>query len=163
MPRGKYERKKTVTESNEVFSGSEKVIDIAKVAREGAPDIEVASEDVLRNTEKMDRQRFMNELLEVHIHDPMGDQDSKFCFLGVNGDCLWLRRGETYQIPRKHVEILARAKAGRVVQTRHIAPDGSQTYIDKEVLNLQYPFSVVSDPSGSKGAVWLREILKQAA
>jgi hypothetical protein len=79
MPRGKYERKKPVIESNAVFSGSEQTIDLAKVAKDGAPEIAVVGENVLADTEKIERHRFMNEELEVYINDPQGDNENKFC------------------------------------------------------------------------------------
>lgn len=162
MPRGVYERKQ-MTESNEVFSGSERDVSVSKGLQDTTPEVEPVSAQMLANAEQMDRAKFMGEMLEVYLQDPMNDQDSKFCFVGVQGNCLWLKRGGTYQIPRSHVEVLARAKAGRIVQTRQTASDGSQSYVEKEVLNLQYPFTVISDPSGQKGSAWLRAILKQAA
>lgn len=75
---------------------------------------------------------------------------------------MWLARGGTYQLKRYHVAALATAKTGRVNQRKLIAPDGSQSYVETEVLSIAYPFTVIHDPN-PRGPTWLRQLLKQAA
>lgn len=158
MPRGVYPRSKEVDSREVPIINGEKQVDLGEILLNGTPPIETVGADALRT---LDDEKFMNDMVEIHLHEPVQENEPTFCFVGVGGECMWLARGMNYTLKRTHVEALARAKTGRVTQSRMIAPDGSQSYIDKEVLSLTYPFSVISDPS-PRGGTWLREILKQA-
>lgn len=167
MPRGIYPRKgklamsKTIDVVSEEIEGREREFKVADVAQGKDSVIEIAPVDVLKDRGALDSRLFMQEELDVLIHEPVNDSESDYVFVGVNGDALWLRRGGTYKLKRYHVAVLAQAKSGRVHQRKHIEPDGSQSYVNSEVMSLMYPFSVLHDPN-PKGAVWLQQTMKQA-
>jgi len=168
MPRGVYERKvkphmsKHIDATSDAIEGAEREFSVSEIAVNGPPPIEVAPVDVMRNTGVLDREKFMAEVLRVFLHEPQTDDEPRFCFVGVNGHQMWLERGREYQMRRFHVAVLAQAKSGRVRQRRNIAPDGSQSYVNTEMLTLSFPFTVLEDPN-PRGPAWLRETLKQAA
>ena len=146
---------------DENIPGREKAVDIDSIIVNGPPPIEVASESALKGG-TMELEKFMSEVLEVHLHEPAHENEPTLAWVGVNGDALWLARGGTYQLKRYHVEALVHGKTGRIAQKRHIAPDGSQSYINSEVLNIAYPFTVISDPN-PRGPAWLRNLMQQAS
>lgn len=154
MPRGIYERRKEVDSRD--TPDIERPIDIESILVNGAPTIEVATEEALKT---IDDDKFMNEMVEIHLHEPNTEQEPSHAFLGWQGETLWLQRGMSYTLKRGFICVLALSKNGRVSQTRQIAPDGSQSYIEKEVLSTTYPFSVIADPN-PKGGPWLRNLLK---
>ena len=167
MPRGIYTRKsktimsKTIDVTSDAIEGREREFTIAQVAAGEAPVIEVAPAEALREVKHLDNQMFMKEMLEVYLHEPVSENEPKHVFVGVNGDSMWLLRGNTYQLKRYHVAVLAQAKSGRVSQRKLVAPDGSQSYVEKETLSLMYPFSVTNDPNPA-GRQWLQETMKRA-
>lgn len=167
MPRGVYPRKPKAPMSNhidatsEAIEGREREFSVADIAESGPPQIDTAPVDVLKKDD-LDREVFMAQKLKIHLHEPQTEVEPKYCFVGVNGRQMWLERGREYEIPRAHVAVLAQAKTGRVKQTKMISPDGSQGYVETEVLMLSYPFTVLDDPAGQKGRVWLRDILSRA-
>lgn len=164
MPRGVYKRqtmKKHIDATDESIENRVQEFSVADILLNGVKPIETASVDALSN-DRLDRERFMAETLEVHLHEPTNESENTHAYVGVNGDAMWLVRGGTYMLKRYHVALLATAKAGRVKQSKVIAPDGSQSYIDTEVTSLAYPFTVIADPN-PRGGAWLRETLKSAA
>lgn len=161
MPRGVYPRNKMKIEAtDESIENREQEVSVGDIMVNGPKSIDVAPENVLK-AEKLEFERFMAEPLEVHVHEPTRDDESTHAWVGVNGDAMWLVRGGTYKLKRYHVEALANAKTGRVVQKKTVAPDGSQGYIETEVLAIAFPFTVISDPS-PRGGAWLRELLRRA-
>jgi hypothetical protein len=108
----------------------------------------------------LDEEYFYRMPIEVHLHDPADESEAAFAEVRVNGELRTMLRGETYTIPRSHVAVLAQAKAQRMMQKKIVNPDGSMGYEERMVTRLAYPFSVVHDPAGAKGADWLRQLLK---
>lgn len=151
---------KHIDATSDAIENREQQFDVGEILTNGPKPIDLASENVLKG-DSLDHERFMAEMVEVHLHEPVSENEPAFCYVGVNGDSMWLARGGTYQLKRYHVAILADAKTGRVVQKKHVSPDGSQTYIDSEVLTLAYPFTVIADPN-PRGGAWLRERLRRA-
>lgn len=104
---------------------------------------------------------FMEERVTIHLHDPQDNNPEPIVPVGVNGKVLYLRRGETHTLPRKYIEVLARARRVNYRSQEAVAADGSRTMVLKSSTTLQYPFTVVSDPSGAKGAEWLKRIMNE--
>jgi len=130
----------------------------AGVALDGL--IQEADRDLVMNPASMDYERFMNQILTIHVHDAGGPEDSDFCEVTVNGEYKLIVRGETADIKRCHAEVLARAKHMRVVQKKVTQNDGSIGYEERAVLKHTYPFSVIHDPAGRRGADWLKQLFK---
>lgn len=131
--------------------------------RAGAPLsalIQEADTDLVVHPSAMDFERFMNQVLTIHVHDAGGPEDSDFCEVTVNGEYRLIVRGETADIKRCHAEVLARAKHMRVVQKKVTQPDGSIGYEERAVLKHTYPFSVIHDPAGKRGVDWLKQLFR---
>lgn len=105
-------------------------------------------------------ERFMADVLTIHCHDAGGPEDPMFAEITVNGNYKLVVRGETADLPRSHVEVLARAKHIRVIQKKTVDKDGGMGYEEKAVLKHTYPFSVLHDPAGSRGAAWVRQLFQ---
>lgn len=106
-------------------------------------------------------ERFMAEELEVVLHDPASDMEPEHVELRVNGHYVIARRSSEHPVKMKryHVAVLAQSKTARLVQTSRTDGDGFKGYQEKVALRLSYPLSVQHDPSGSRGAAWLRNLI----
>lgn len=111
----------------------------------------------------LDEEYFYRMPMEVHLHEPADESEPQFAEVRVNGELRTMLRGDTYTIPRAHVAVLAQAKVQRLSQRKIVNPDGSMGYEERMVTKLAFPFSVIHDPAGAKGAEWLRHLLKAAA
>lgn len=71
MPRGVYERKKVKTEAtSDAIENREQPLDIGEILANGGPKpIEVAPADAMK-ADRLEMERFMAEILEVHLHEP---------------------------------------------------------------------------------------------
>lgn len=107
-------------------------------------------------------EKFMQDVLEVQLADPGDENEHQFAEITVNGERVCVKRGDSAQMKRSHVAVLAAAKVQRVVQKKVTASDGSMGYEEKYVLRPVYPFQVMYDPAGQVGNKWLRQILQSA-
>lgn len=108
--------------------------------------------------DKMNMERFMAEKLLIHVHDAPHEDDPQFVEVTVNGIYECIPRGETKEISRAHVAVLAAAKQMRVEQKKIVNSDGSAGYAERAVLRLSYPFSVMHDPN-PRGPAWIKKIM----
>lgn len=174
MPKGVYPRKpqvsklpnvtpaKIVDATDDLIEGRDTEFNLDQLVAAGAPPpIDVVAPDVLNHT-SVEHEKFMAQMLDVYLHDPVGEHENSHAFVGVNGEQMWLKRGAQYKLKRSHVSVLANAKSGRVMQDKGHDADGAERYINREVLSLMYPFSVINDPH-PKGGAWLRETMKRAS
>lgn len=164
MPLQTYEKKKGLESPNVPIQNAVGSIDLAKAAATGTAladsreDLVIDTERVIR-TDQLDEAAFMAHPIEVHMHDAATEDEPQYCEVTVNGVYHCIVRGETKIVPRSHIAVIAQAKSMRVQQAKVTNPDGSMGYKEKFVLRLMYPFSVIHDPAGSKGAAWLRQLL----
>lgn len=112
----------------------------------------------------LEMEAFMAQPIDVMLMEPSDENEPFFAQLTVNGVCRMVPRdGNIHTIPRAHVEALCNAKPQRVTQRKVVAIDGSMGYVEDKKTSLSYPFSVVSDPAGARGAEWLKSKIKAAA
>lgn len=104
---------------------------------------------------------FMEEQVTIQLHDPQDNNPEPIVPVGVNGKVLYLRRGQQHTLPRKYIEVLARARRVNYRTEEGRAADGSMTTILKATTTMQYPFTVIHDPSGDKGIEWLKRIMSE--
>lgn len=109
-------------------------------------------------TDAIEMEKFLHEMVTVHITEPATENEPKYAEVTVNGDRRVMVRGGEYRIPRKHVAVLAQAKSHRVTQQKVSNQDGSQSFVEKLVPYLSYPFSVIEDPNPN-GRAWLKQLL----
>lgn len=114
-------------------------------------------------TKQLDDEVFMQQPVEIHMHDAPDENEQQVVEVTVNGVYRAIPRGTTTTIPRMHVGALCDAKQQRVQQKRIVGNDGSMAYQEQVVTRLAFPFSVVHDPAGRKGADWLKSKLTSSA
>ena len=114
-------------------------------------------------TAQLEDEAFMQHPIEIHMHDAPDDNEQQVVEVTVNGVYRAIPRGTTMTIPRMHVGALCDAKQQRVQQKRIVGNDGSMAYQEQVVTRLTFPFSVVHDPAGRKGADWLKSKLTSTA
>lgn len=114
--------------------------------------------DLVVKTDAIEFERFMHDMILVHIQEAPTENDPQYCEVTVNGDRRTIPRGSDARIPRKHVAVLAQAKGFRVAQEKVQNPDGSQSFREKVIASLAYPFQVLEDPN-PKGRAWLKQLL----
>lgn len=119
--------------------------------------LEPVSQDVDLSQEARD-ERFMNELVEIMIHESSDANASSHVTLAVNGMNMVVFRGIPTPVKRKYLEVLARMKETKYNQVwdkREI-----ERYEMKARTGLIYPFDVIRDDN-AKGAPWLRAIIAE--
>jgi hypothetical protein len=116
-----------------------------------APDLKKMAEDEI----------FMNEKLTIQIVDSATPEDRIVAEVTCGSQRCVIPRGKPHSAPRKFIEILARCRTTRLVpvETRPNDP-GSLVYRSRAVLD--FPFTVLADPSGSRGAAWLKGLYAEA-
>lgn len=116
--------------------------------------------DHVMDPANLDYEQFMNQKITIFCQDAGAPEDPQFAEVTVNGVYHLIVRGSEADIPRAHAEVLARAKQMRVVQVKTVNPDGSIGFQEKAVLKHTYPFSVLHDPAGRRGADWQRQLFR---
>lgn len=112
-------------------------------------------------SERAQQLAFMEEQVTIQLHDPQDNNPEPIVPVGVNGKVLYLRRGQQHTLPRKYIEVLARARRVNYRTEEGRAADGSMTTVLKTTTTMQYPFTVIHDPSGDKGIEWLKRIMSE--
>lgn len=124
--------------------------------------------DMVGFNEKAERLAFMEELVQVMIHEDQNanDDPQPYVFLSVNGEgpmpnkVPWVPRGVPINIKRKFVERLARAKRETVKSVEKVNAQGERYIEYPKHASLQYPFSVLRDDN-PRGATWLTQVLSE--
>jgi len=112
-------------------------------------------------SERAQQLAFMEEQVTIQLHDPQDNNPEPIVPVGVNGKVLYLQRGQQHTLPRKYIEVLARARRVNYRTEEGRAADGSMTTVLKLTTTMQYPFTVIHDPSGDKGIEWLKRIMSE--
>lgn len=107
---------------------------------------------------KAEELKFNEDVLTVIVHDSTNPSDDPLPLVIVNGLRQYFERGKQMKVRRKFVERLARAR--KTTYSQEELPN-RQGYRNVPHTALQYPFSVVHDPAGYKGAEWLQGILDE--
>ena len=107
--------------------------------------------------EAAEMEAFMNEKVNIIIHDSQSEDDLKVVVLSVNGINHPVMRGEETPVKRFFVESLARAKTTHNKQLPRTPENADRNDLIPRV-SLSYPFSIIEDRN-PKGGQWLRAIL----
>lgn len=112
---------------------------------------------------KAEELKFMEDVLEVEIHES-SDQNAEPRFaIYVGGDPFVFERGREFPVKRKFVEGLARAKPVHFRCEEYVKQAGGvaeKAYRYPAHKSVRYPFQVLSDPS-PRGREWLQSVLRQ--
>lgn len=102
---------------------------------------------------------FNEEVLTIRIEPLREKNPPKMIDVYVMGRAEWIPVGQPYKVKRKYVDVLARCKPiGVTTQVGTTNDENPENRIVRSVSS-QYPFSVIHDPSGAKGADWLTKIM----
>jgi hypothetical protein len=110
--------------------------------------------------EKLANEKFMQDDVEIHIHEILGnDMDARF-MVSVNNHREFFVPGERKTVKRYIVEQLARAKKTTYKAKERVNEDGVRDYVYPSSTGLVHPFSVERDPH-PRGREWLQHVLSQ--
>lgn len=163
MPRGIYERNKSIDAAEQTIGQSPSVDIPVTGSLDGLrrPDQGLESEIVPVSATGLDdyaaQLAFMEEPVDVMVHETTDPNEQMLVDVYCNGIPQRFIRGQVQTVKRKYVEILARAKQTSI-STKTVTTDSDViNRIDKHTA-LRYPFSVVRD-SNPRGAAWLKSVL----
>lgn len=122
--------------------------------------IEVVDKPIDRD--QMAALAFMEEKLTVMLHEDADPNAENPVQISCNGINQFFIRGESQDVKRKYVEILARAKRTRISTPEITDNSGSRTNLIRQSSSLRYPFSVMHDPN-PKGMPWLKAVMSETA
>lgn len=103
---------------------------------------------------------FMEELVEVEVHESNDPNAEPIVDLYCNGIPQRIVRGQPIAVKRKYVQILANARQVSMTTETRVQGEDVINRIGKRSA-LRYPFSVVRDDN-RKGRDWLRSVLQAA-
>lgn len=129
--------------------------------KEPEGDIEIIRAEALKR-EKMENLRFMEDELEIIILPTSDRMAAPVIEVWVNSIPQRFVRNRKQRVKRKYVEQLARCKPVNYEGRVHKDADGE---VHNQMIpnsSLLYPFQVLHDPAGARGAAWLQEVLAQA-
>lgn len=104
---------------------------------------------------------FLEEKVTIIVLPSDKDDDPRLIPIGVNGKTQHIIVGRPQKVRRKYVNVLAQAKRRRYKQ--QVGRDAS-TGLEYNRMQPRtvprYNFSVIHDPSGEKGALWLQDVMR---
>jgi hypothetical protein len=125
------------------------------------PDIQLVSQTDLASAAS--DEKFMHEEVTVVIMPTTDPNAAPYATLSVNGEMKIVPRNVPTRIKRKHLEVLARMKETRWLQS---VPEGYMGQIDMGSLRghtgFAYPFTVTEDKN-PKGGAWLANVMAEPA
>lgn len=119
----------------------------------------IVQDDKLAEKEYLAELAFMEEPVTVMVHRSREKFAPLVLDFYVNGKPIWLRVDTPTTIPRKYVEVIARAQPMDV--RTQIDDEQSDNPINRIVRSMssQFPFTVVEDKN-PKGAAWLAQVMR---
>lgn len=125
--------------------------------------IEPSDMDFLAKSGKAEALKFNEDVLTVILAPTTDKTSQEVVTVYNNGRPFYFKRGLAMKVKRKFVEILALAKPIDYQISYGIDPATKDSYNTAvPTVGLRYPFTVVDDPAGQKGRVWLEQLLKGA-
>lgn len=151
-------------DSTNVAGPEETTADFEQRFLQGAAPVEIevvpAKSGGAGDKKQFDELKFNEDMVEVMLHESTDPNAENPVFTACNGVTQYFFRGQPQQVKRKYVAILAACKEHAVKTEEYQSPDGSRAMRLKRTSSLKYPFSVISDPAGKRGAEWLKSLLQ---
>lgn len=123
------------------------------------PDIQlVDGPDAMKHVEEL---AFMEEMVDVTVHDSPDKYESKLVSISVNSRTQNFIRGQSISVKRKYVEGLARAKPVAIRSEEFVNSEGDKQFRYPTSTGLRYGFSIDRDDN-PRGRAWLKKILLEA-
>jgi hypothetical protein len=146
-----------VFEAGSANLGGNRVIRDEDLDNRTNPEIEIEGVDFLNKAAAL---AFMEEMVVVRVNPDNNPHSDKRVPVMVNGRMWVLTRGKKYEVPRKVVEGLARAKPVHFANVKVQNADGDDEYEWPQEAGLRYPFEVMEDKN-PMGRRWLESVLAQ--
>lgn len=128
-----------------------------KIDNAGFDDIQLVSEGDLAKTAADDA--FMMEKVTIMILETTDPKAPPYADITVEHMRAIIPRGVPFEVPRCHVEVLARMREDRYTQVMDRDGSGEITMANlRKQSGLAFPFTVISDKN-PKGGAWLSNIL----
>jgi len=127
-----------------------------KIQSDLVQEVEPVSAD--RLSEKAAKLAFLEEKVEVMVHESADPNAEPIVETWVNGVAQRFIRGQTQTVRRKYVEVLARAKNTGIKTNEVMDHNGDRTTAIVKHTALKYPFSVIRDEN-PRGAAWLKQVM----
>ena len=109
----------------------------------------------------LDELRFMEEMVEIFVHESTDQNADNPVPLGNNGIYVFVDRGVPTKLKRKFVDAMI-VKSTRITTPEYINGAGERAFKINQTSALKYPFSMISDPSPKRGTAWLRRRIAEA-
>lgn len=154
--------KRSVLNSTEVQSPAPADRDFDTIEAPPQLDLVPAPSGGAGDSKLYDALAFAEEQIEVMLHESTDTNAENPVFTACNGVNQYFYRGVPQRVKRKYVAILASCKEHNIKTQEYTQPDGARAIRVVRTSSLKYPFSVISDPAGKKGADWLRSLLQAA-
>lgn len=122
-------------------------------------DVVIAPASGAGDSRRFNELKFNEDEMEVMVHESTDANAENPVFTACNGVSQYFFRGQVQKVKRKYVAILASAREHSLTTKECIMPDGSRGVKLERSASLKYPFSVISDPAGKRGADWLKSML----
>lgn len=110
--------------------------------------------------EKLSNMAFMNEPVEIYVHETSDPKDAPVFDVSVNGRREFFKRGETKVVKRMYVDVLASRKVTTYTQKRIQNADGIMEDVQIPRSAPAFPFSVQRDDNPA-GRSWLKYVQTQ--
>ena len=157
---------KKTFDASEVEIQQPKASDFEEEFLKGAPAVEIdvmpAPSTGAGDKQYLEELRFNEEMVEVMLHESTDEKAENPVFTGCNEVTQYFLRGHPQKVRRKFLAILASCKEHAIKTVEYTQPDGARAMRIERSSSLKYPFSVINDPAGKKGADWLRSLLQSS-
>lgn len=108
-----------------------------------------------------DELAFMEQPVTIRLHRSSEKFAPTLIDFYVNGQCEWIPVEVNYKTKRKFVEVIARCKPDDVSTVTGSLDEESPRNEIQRYTRAKYPFTVIEDPSGSRGFDWLAKIMRE--
>lgn len=150
------------TTDHKIGQDSKRAMKSRGPAKEALDESTVVAVDRVVSKEKLEALAFMEEEVTIIVHQSTNPIDEPYPEVWNDGVHQMFQRGQPQKVKRKFVEVLARAKKTAFGNEKYKDGNGDDAYRYPSHTALKYPFAVQHDPSGDKGAAWLRNVLAEA-
>ena len=113
------------------------------------------------NKEKLEEEAFMQDILEIEVHQTTDKTAQPIPQVTVNGRSQYFIRGRRQPVKRMFVECLLRMKKTSFTQQKTQDAEGNEKYDNHPHTVLEYEFAIHHDPAGAKGRDWYNKLRQE--
>lgn len=142
--------------------------DLSREMKPSGPALESLPAQVIQpcktiTKEKAEMLRFMEEPIEIMVHDTNDPNADPLPHVTVNGVNQYFFRGERQTVKRKYVQLLVRPKTTSFGNEEYTDARGNKAYRWPAHTAPELQITILHDPSGAKGLAWFDGLRAEAA